>query len=265
MARVRVVVVVLIAGCGRVGFDPLGAGVDGQPGGLIDSSARTSYRDAVMADGPVGYWRLGDTGPSAADESSMTPGTFVGSCNRSQPAAIAGDANLAAQFDGLSCCITLGNNYDFLNRAPYTVELWYRPADLTLYESLIAKQTRLGNMPDDGYMLFNDQGGVYVERSIGAQNTRTLATSVVAGTTYHFVGTYDGTEIALYKDGALAVPRIGDTAIMPAVATPAVIGAASEMNQMFVAGILDEVAIYPSALSEAQVARHYDIGKNGPR
>ncbi len=263
----RAVAVVLIAGCGRVGFDPLdgpGGGVDGQTSGLLDGAARVAYRDTVMADGPVGYWRLGDTGASAADESSMTPGTFVGSCNRNQPAAIAGDSNLAAQFDGVSCCITLGNNFGFLNRAPYTVELWYRPADLSLYESLIAKQTRLGNMPDDGYMLFNDQGGVYVERSIGAQNTRTMATSVVEGTTYHFVGTYDGSELALYKDGALAVPRVGDTALMPAVATPAVIGAASQMDQMFVAGILDEVAIYPRALSEAQVARHYDIGANGP-
>lgn len=254
-------VVVLIAGCGRVGFDSEGGAGDGP---LLDSAARVPYREAVMADGPIGYWRLGDTGTSAADESSMTPGTFVGACSHNQPAAIAGDANQSARFDGATCCVTLGNNYDFVNRAPYTIELWYRPADLSLFESLIAKQTRLGPKPDDGYMLFNDQGAVYVERSIGAQNTRTTSTPVVEGTTYHFVGTYDGNELALYKDGVLAVPRIGDTAMMPAVAVPAVIGAASLMDQLFAAGVLDEVAIYPRALSEAQIARHFDIGKNGP-
>ena len=257
----RAVVVVLIAGCGRVGFDSVGGSTDGA---LLGSAARIPYRDAVMADGPIGYWRLGDTGTSAADESAMTPGTFIGSCARNQPAAFAGDSNQAARFDGATCCVTLGNNYDFLNRAPYTIEVWYQPTDVSLSVSLIAKQTRLGPKPDDGYMLFNDQGAVYVERSIGSQNTRTLATSVVEGVTYHFVATYDGNELALYKDGALAAPRIGDTAMMPAVPTPAVIGAASLMDQMFVAGVLDEVAIYPSALSEAQIARHFDIGKNGP-
>lgn len=261
----RVAVVVLIAGCGRVGFDPVADGVDGQPAGLIDSSVRVAYRDAVMADGPSGYWRLGDTGSSATDETATTAGTFGGNCQHSQPSMLTGDPNLAARFDGTSCYITLGNTYAFGNRAPYTLELWYRPTSTTLLESLITKQTRLGSMPDDGYLLFNSNGGVYAERSVGAQNVRTNATPATPGTTYHFVATYDGTQIALYKNGVLAAPKVTATAILPVYAAPAVIGAFSDTLQMYASGMIDEVAIYPTALAADRVAMHYDIGTNGPR
>lgn len=260
----RVGVVVLIAGCGRVGFDPLGGGVDGQTSGLVDAAARMSYRETVMADGPIGYWRLGDSGATAVDETTTTAGTFGGNCQHGQPSMLTGVANLAARFDGVTCYVGLGNTYAFSNRSPYTLELWYAPANDTENESLIVKQTRLGSMPDDGYMLFNAQGFVYTERSQSAMNVRTADTPVVVGTTYHFVATYDGSELALYRDGALAVPKVSDTASLPAYATPAVIGAASDQSQFFASGILDEVAIYPRALTAQQVAHHYDIGANGP-
>jgi hypothetical protein len=113
-------------------------------------------------------------------------------------------------------------------------------------------------------LLFNGQGVIYTERSQAAQNVRTSDTPIVVGTTYHFVATYDGTMLSLYKDGALAVPRVTDTASLPVTGTTTVIGAASQMNQFFAFGILDEVAIYPRALTPEQVAIHYDIGKNGP-
>ncbi len=258
---------VLIAGCGRVGFDPLGGsgvGVDGQTSSLVDGAARVAYRDAVMADGPTGYWRFGDSGAMAADETGTTAGTFMGNCQHGRPSMIAGDQNSAAQFDGSSCYVTLGNTYAFGNRAPYTLELWYRPAATDQLESLITKQTRLGSMPDDGYLIFNAPGGIYTERSVGAQNVRTNATPVAGGATYHIVATYDGTELALYKNGVLAAPKVTATAVLPTVATPAVIGAFSDTLQMYAAGIVDEVAMYPTALSADRVAVHYDIGANGP-
>jgi hypothetical protein len=255
----RAVVVLVMAGCGRLGFDPVGGVTPNRP----DGAART-YRDVVMADGPIGYWRLADTGAMAADETSTTTGTYSGNCQHAQPTLLVGESNLAAGFDGLSCYVTLGNTYNFAGRAPYSIELWYTPTNLTEYEALFVRQTRLGSMPDDGYMLFNAQGVVYTERSQSAMNVRTDDTPVTIGTTYHFVATYDGTLLALYKNGARVGPAVTATAALPTFAAPAVIGAASGLDQMYASGILDEVAIYPRALTAQQVATHYDVGANGP-
>src|SRR4051794_16029923 len=60
---VRAALVVLIAGCGRLHF--------GEPDGGPDASRQT-YREAVLADGPIGYWRLADTGLTARDEMGVT-------------------------------------------------------------------------------------------------------------------------------------------------------------------------------------------------
>jgi hypothetical protein len=258
----RAVVVLVMVSCGRVGFEPVADG-GGATASTPDGPART-YREVVMADGPSGYWRLGDTGALAADETGTTAGTFVGNCQHGAPSALTGDTNRAVGFDGLSCNVMLGNTYSFPGRAPYTLELWYTPANLTEYESLIVKETRLGAMPDDGFMLFNARGVVYTERSQSAMNVRTDDVPVALGTTYYFVATYDGSQLSFYQDGVLAVPPVPDTASLPSYAAPAVIGAASDGSQMYASGVLDEVAIYPRALTAQQVAMHYSIGKNGP-
>src|ERR1044071_4115224 len=58
-------------GCGRIGFD------EQTPAPVL-----LTCRDAVLADAPVGYWRLGDPGGVgvARDETGRADGSYLGAC-----------------------------------------------------------------------------------------------------------------------------------------------------------------------------------------
>ena len=82
-----------------------------------------------------------------------------------------------------------------------------------------------------------------------------------SGNTYHVVGTYDGTNLRIYVNGALegTVARPGsvpDSSLGGALAG----GGWGTLPSPAFAGRLDEVAIYGSALSGARVQAHYTEG-----
>ncbi len=86
--------------------------------------------------------------------------------------------------------------------------------------------------------------------------------AVVAGSTYHVVGTYDGTTQRLYLNGTQAV----SAPLTGAITTNTNsfnIGSWSTVNEFFT-GTLDEVAVYPAVLSPAQIANHYSVGTAAP-
>src|SRR5262245_7574611 len=80
-------VVVALSGCRQVlGIEELTPGVGGSSaqgtgGAGAQSAGGTSacaYRDLVIADQPVAYWRLGEMeGSTAADEMGMVQGTYM--------------------------------------------------------------------------------------------------------------------------------------------------------------------------------------------
>ncbi len=81
-------------------------------------------------------------------------------------------------------------------------------------------------------------------------------------TTYHVVGTYDGTTQRLYVNGAQSV----QAALTGAITTNTnafSIGAWNTTSEFF-AGTLDEVAVYPNVLSAARVSSHYTAGVSSP-
>ena len=76
---------------------------------------------------------------------------------------------------------------------------------------------------------------------------------------YHFVGTYDGENIKIYKDGAQVgiTPRTGALAINDVTAK---IGTYQGTNYNF-KGLIGEVRIYSRALTPQEILDHYIIGK----
>jgi hypothetical protein len=68
----------------------------------VDAWPSTSYRAAVLADHPVGYWRLGEhKGPTAHDESGHKhDGHYSGKITYGIPGAIVHDPNRAIKLEG---------------------------------------------------------------------------------------------------------------------------------------------------------------------
>jgi hypothetical protein len=246
-----------LAGCGRLGFSNGG-----------DASVRTdlpplTYRDAVIADAPLGYWRLADTGVVAHDEMGQFDGSIIGTCTTT-PGALAGDSNAALMFDGTSCMIALGDHFSFAGNAPYSIEAWYTSvAGGDAFRHLFTREQR-NDGPLDGYALaLDDNGGattgVFAERVVASAGTSTMRVEPAAGFS-HAVAVYDGAELSLFVNG-VAVSIVADIRPMSEFASPAFIGAAPDLprNNLY-HGVLDEVAIYDHALSAARITLHFELG-----
>jgi hypothetical protein len=84
------------------------------------------------------------------------------------------------------------------------------------------------------------------------------AGAIVVGTTYHVVGTYDGTTQRLYINGAQSVSA-ALTGAITANTNALYIGSWNGSSE-FYRGTADEVAVYSTALTASQVLSHYNAG-----
>jgi hypothetical protein len=253
---------VLLAGCGRIGFEPAGVR-DGAPGD--GSSTLLTYLDAVLADQPIAYWRLDDTDATARDVTGNFPATYDGTCMHGATGALTGDPDPATYFNG-ACTVTASNVPSFTGISAFTIELWLSPG-ANLGNALVMKETRVGNAvsgaPIDGYTIFVDPLGAYVERVVGQNQYVTTPTMLSSQGFHHLVGTYDGVQLAFYIDGTqVATTPDGRTA--NATTVPLQIGGWGMPSMGETMGTYDEVAIYDHALAPDRIALHRDLGINGP-
>jgi hypothetical protein len=246
-------VALVVGGCGRYGFS-----FDRDASVAIDApiDAAATYRELVLGDGPSGYWRLGDSGGVAVDELGANNGTYSGACGFGGGGAIAADANTAVAFDGASCRVTLPNALGFPGNQPFSVEAWVTGALDGTFRFVFSNETRTAGNPIDGYGLLMQPNGLEIERVVNMANS--VSPPGPIGATYsHVVGVYDGGSEILYVNGQLVGGK-PDIRIANVVGAPAIIGSSSAGN--FFLGSIDEVAVYPFALSAAQVAAHYAKG-----
>jgi len=234
------------------------------------------YADEVMADGPVGYWRLGETlgSHTAADETpNAQTGDVSGGVTFGHPGFHGGDT--AALFDGATGRIIV-NNSDPLNPLHITMEAkvrWDGPSDFdrTIGQRVIEKSS----YPQQAQYALKiaPSGQVVVDiRTSSATSNPPEATSinkVAQGVETHIVATYKDNIVRIYLNGIPApsgpIPMPGgDGTISRKPPTPANliesgvgIGNQTQRDRPF-NGLIDEVAIFPTALSEERIRAHYE-------
>ncbi len=215
------------------------------------------YRSGVLADAPSGYWRLGEGvgSTSAADSSGNgNAGTYVGP-TLGATGAILRDSDGAAGFVAGNY-VDLSNGdaskFAFTGRAAFTVEAWVKPSVVdTGYRYHVHK----GLSPDRWNLELSSQYGFAFSRVVGGSviaATQSALFPPVSGRYYHLVGTYDGSTTRLYVNGVQTASRT-DERSLPAIASRAEIGSDAVSD-------MDEVAIYPTALSPERVLAHYQAG-----
>jgi len=223
---------------------------------LVDAPGEgpAGYRDVVLADQPIAYWRLGDTDGTARDELGHYDGTYSGACMH----GVAGiDGNGALGLDGRTCEVVLPDALEFPNTEPYAVEAWIEePGPVTAFRVVFSKESR--NMgPVDGYALVDSSTGAYFERAILPSAPTTAHEMHAFGSYVHLVGVYDGASFVMYVDGQPG-QAVADARAMPTYSADALIGA--DLDGDFFTGSLDEVAIYDHVLAADRIALHYAIG-----
>src|SRR5207245_172118 len=80
---------------------------------------------------------------------------------------------------------------------------------------------------------------------------------------HHVVGTFDGITARLYVNGVAVASAALSGAYQPNTGNSREIGQAAPGGNFYFPGMLEEAAVYTTALSPAQVQRHYSVGTTG--
>ena len=89
------------------------------------------------------------------------------------------------------------------------------------------------------------------------------AADLTAGQWVQLSGVYDGTHWRLYRNGTEIAAAAGSGKAIAAIGADWAIGSTGNGWDGGFTGAIDEVAVYPKALSAAQIQKHYTIAVNG--
>jgi hypothetical protein len=222
--------------------------------GTSASALSSPYANAVAADGPVSYWRLGESaGTVAADSMATNTGAYLhGVTLRSSSLLPSDSANLAASFDGADDIVSVPSSDSLRLTNAVSVEAWIRPTAIPASGSFASLATKA-----ESYSL--QMNGPLLEFTTMRNGTRrrvqAAAGAIVAGQAYHVVGTFDGATQRLYINGA----QVASAAFSGAISVNSnrlVLGSWDAASEFF-SGTLDDVAVYAKVLTAAQIASHY--------
>ncbi|WP_041731051.1 LamG domain-containing protein [Conexibacter woesei] len=223
------------------------------------------YAATVLGDGPTSYWRLGER-PGAAvavDQTNHHPGYYGGPPMGRLPHWVGtggGDHDHAIDLDGLLSKplgqfvhVPDNGHLAFAGRAPFSLEAWVRPRGFNgVTRRIVSKESATS-----GYLLGVQEDGLVFSR-YGEAGWDTARTSVDATRWSHVVATYDGSALRVYVDGWLSA-QSPSAVELPEARSDLSLGA-KQSRWRYYAGGLDEVAIYPYALSDGQVLTHARVG-----
>lgn len=227
-----------------------------------------AYANAVTADAPSLWYRLGEaSGTVAVDSGSgKKNGVYTGSPTLGVPGALNCDTNTAVSFNGTTSQVT---STAAAQTAPlaFSLEFWF--STTTGGGKIIGfgnSQTGTSSSYDRQVYLTNTGQIVFGVYS-GATKTITSPSTYLDGKYHHVVATLSPTGgTVLYVDGV----QVGaDTTSKLAevntgwwrVGYDNLAGWPLQPTRSYFTGSLDEVAVYPTALSAARVAAHYNADR----
>jgi hypothetical protein len=241
---------------------------------VTPSPQGSPYDRLVVADSPAVFFRL--TGSCPQDLSGK--GARFRYRGKPRPGArplIAGSPKVV-DFDGRTEIGFLDMPSLHFTKA-ITVEAWVRPDEVPSARGsawqLVSKRggavlfLQGGPRPRFAFAL---GGGANASRRLGNSIRAVSRTRVAPNAVYYVVGTYDGSNVRLHVNGSLesTIPHSGSLGVAPAGSRRArtgggIAGRGRGTPTPHFHGSLDAVAIYPRALTPAQIARHYRLGTSG--
>ncbi len=223
------------------------------------------YRALVLCDRPLAYFRLGENGgPTAYDEVDGGPlgsyGTRADGSVSWVDGAIVGDPDPAVRFDE-NARVTAGAAFPFAGNVPFSIEAWVRPEVVDFgYRRIVERITFDGVGIIEGYLIVNQvNDGLSAARFHSRESTAAKGAPLSTTDYSHVVATFDGATLALYVNGA-PDGAVEAGAPLDEVDSVLIIGDGQGGGGGFL-GAIDEVAIYGHALSPAQIATHYRVGR----
>ncbi|HEY8313544.1 MAG TPA: LamG-like jellyroll fold domain-containing protein [Candidatus Baltobacteraceae bacterium] len=233
-----------------------------------NQTASSGFATAISNDRPSAYYRLDDTGASAADATANRLSGAVGSSVVKNAASLVASTNDAAMdFPGIRSSagiVKFPQSSKLQPSKAVSLELLLRfPTTPANYTVPAAYGTDRGYAPYDVYFVngklmaqFYLSSGVLVIASPSA---------LKANTTYHIVSTFDGSTARLYLNGSLVASRTKAGSLTGYVRGYGLaIGDDAGLSDPAFKGTIDDVAVYANqALTAAQVTSHYAAATSG--
>jgi hypothetical protein len=250
------------------------------------------YHERVLAKRPVGYWRFEERAGLAAHDSSghKHTGLFQGGVGLGQMGALSSQSDAAIGLNGTDAFVEVPDNKVFsqpTSRHGLSVEVWFRPDVLTFpgqtdqhYVHWLGKG-EAGEF-EWGFRFYSKESprpnrvSAYIwnpTAESGSTNEGAGAyfqDELEPGVWIHLVACYDPGDarnpnagVSIYKNGVLrGGPATSPGARYTTYDIRAVHGSApvrfgTRDKGSFLAGGLDEVAIYPRVLSASEVLENY--------
>lgn len=227
-----------------------------------------AYTAQVLADSPSAYYLLDEASGTAATDSSgnSRTGTYTSIAAYHQPGGLPDNAGYSVWLNGSGARIASGGSA-ISNPTTFTIELWFKTSTTTGGKLFGFGSTRNASSPTYDRFTYMDAGGHLVYGGWANPRPVTITTprSYNDGAWHHLVLTAvpQGSQqtSTLYVDGTAVVS--GVTTKTRAYAgwwqfgygdLPTGPGYPPSAN---IVGNLDNIAIYPTALSAARIAAHY--------
>ncbi|WP_312875798.1 PKD domain-containing protein, partial [Arthrobacter terrae] len=230
----------------------------------------STYQKTVQADSPANYWRLGEgTGPTGFDAVGPDDVTGLAGVSFAVGGALGGDTDTAVRLNGTTSGIISDPT---LAKRPntFSTEAWIRTTT-TVGGGIIGFGNAAKTPSDDvDRQVYMDNRGriLFGVAPKGVKRTIISTASYNDGNWHHIVATLGANGMTLYIDGAAISSRADTTAGESfdgywRVGGDNLSGWSSRPSSRYFLGDVDEVAIYPTALTSEAVARHYAVGVSG--
>ncbi|MEP7019964.1 MAG: LamG domain-containing protein, partial [Pseudonocardiales bacterium] len=227
------------------------------------SGASSAYSTGVTADGATNYWRLGESsGPVAYDWAGYDDLSVNSGVSRNTPGAITGDADTASTFDG-STSGYAATGAPRPGPDVFSEEAWFKTTSTTGGKIVGFGNQNTGNSSNyDRHMYMDESGRVYFGVYNNGSYTINTGPGLNDGQWHQAVGTLSPSGMTFYVDGKKVGSNGGTTVGQPYNGYWRVGGDSPWAGAAYFAGSIDDVAIYPSALTLTQVHKHYtDSGR----
>jgi hypothetical protein len=220
----------------------------------------------VLADAPASYWRVGEaSGVSALDEVGSRNGSYQNTPTLGQPGALSGDSNTAVGLNGNNEYVEVPYSAALNPAASFTLEAWaYPTGGAGTFRAVISSRDSSASPLARGYILYASSTNLWeLWTGTGTSFVKLIGPAVTLNAWTHIVATYDGTTARLYLNGTLAAS--GNLAYTPNASRPLRLGAGRNENNNSdyeFPGRLDELAIYPTALTDTRIQAHHQAATN---
>jgi hypothetical protein len=242
------------------------------------SPTPSTYGATVLADNPAWQWRMGETdGTTAYDRAGSNDLTLRAANSRDVEGALVNDTDGATNFPGTSNTGPVQGVSSFWQSGPQTfsLEAWLKTST-----NLGGKILGFGNSntgrsntnQNDRNLYMSDAGQIFfgVRPDMGTRQTINSSGRYNDGQWHHVVATLSADGMKLYVDGGLVASNASVTKAQVyrgywRVGGDQLSNWPTRPTREAISAQLDEIAVYPHALSADRVGAHYAAsGRGGP-